>query len=256
MELNYHRSGSGPTLIILHGLFGSWENWRAQIKKLAEHYDVIAPDLRNHGGSPHAEEIDYALMADDLIELMDRLGIEQALLLGHSMGGKVAMQLALEHPSRVQKLIVADIAPVAYGDHHQEVFQGLFNVDLAQLRSRADADAQLAEYIDSAAVRAFLLKNLQRSRDGVFSWKMHLQALYDSYQNISAAPSAEGQYDGPVLFIKGGASDYLLPQHAAAIKARFPHAQYKIIDGAGHWLHAEKPAAFNRLLERFLSAKA
>lgn len=256
MELNYHRTGTGPTLIILHGLFGSWENWGAQIKMLSEHYDIVAADLRNHGASPHADAIDYPLMAGDVIELMDRLGIEQTLLLGHSMGGKVAMQLALEHPQRVRKLIVADIAPVGYPAHHDEVFKGLFNVDLEQIRSRAEADAQLAECIDSAGIRAFLLKNLNRSRDGRFSWKMNPRALRNAYDSISAAPPASGHYDGPVLFIKGGDSDYLQPEHAAAIKARFPNAEYKIIEGAGHWLHAEKPAAFNRLVERFLATQA
>lgn len=253
MELNYHRTGNGPTLMILHGLFGTWENWGAQIKMLADRYDIIAADLRNHGASPHSDTTDYHLMAEDVIELMDRLGIDRTLMLGHSMGGKVAMQLALDHPGRIDKLIVADIAPVDYGPHHEAVFRGLFNVDLAAIRSRADADARLAEHIDSAGVRAFLLKNLQRSRDGGFSWKMNLKALHDAYDRITAAPSASGQFDGPVLFIKGGNSEYLLPEHADAIKARFPNARYKVIEGTGHWLHAEKPAAFNRLVERFLS---
>lgn len=255
MELNHHRSGKGPTLIILHGLFGSWENWRAQIKRLAEHYDTLAVDLRNHGGSPHEEAIDYPLMAADVVELMDRLGIEQAMLLGHSMGGKVAMQLALDHPQRVQKLIVADIAPVAYPRHHDEVFKGLFSVPLDRIRSRTEADAWLAKQIKDQGVRAFLLKNLVRSREGQFGWKMNLDALYAAYDRISAAPSGEGPYTGPVLFIKGGRSDYLKAEYAERIRALFPHASFKVIEGAGHWLHAEKPTAFNRLVENFLAAR-
>lgn len=255
MELHYHRTGSGPTLLILHGLFGTWENWGFQVKKLSEKFDIIAADLRNHGSSPHDDSISYHLMAEDVIALMDRLGIDKASILGHSMGGKVAMQLALDHPQRVERLIVADIAPVEYPPHHSDVFAGLFNVDLAAITSRSAADQQLAEHIDSAGVRGFLLKNLQRAAEGGFSWKMNLEALHREYRHIAAAPT-EGVYSGPVLFIKGGDSDYLLPEHADAIKSRFPNAGYKVIDGVGHWLHAEKPAAFNRLVERFLDAQA
>jgi len=252
MELHYHRTGHGPTLLILHGLFGTWENWGFQVKKLSEKFDIIAADLRNHGSSPHHDNISYHLMAEDVIELMDRLGVEQASILGHSMGGKVAMQLALDHPQRVEKLIVADIAPVEYPPHHEDVFAGLLDVDLDAVTSRAEADQQLARHIDSAGVRAFLLKNLQRGKQGGFDWKMNVAALHNEYRHIAAAP-AEGQYPGPVLFIKGGDSDYLLPEHADAIKSRFPNAGYKVIEGVGHWLHAEKPAAFNRLVERFLT---
>lgn len=255
MQLNYHRTGQGPALIILHGLFGTWENWGAQIKMLAEQYDVIAADLRNHGASPHSDQLSYALMAEDVIELMDSLKLDSVLLLGHSMGGKVAMQLAIEHPERVEKLIVADIAPVTYGRHHDDVFMGLFNVELDGLKSRSAADKQLAEHVEIPGVRAFLLKNLQRDSEGKFGWKMNLDALHQEYHEISAAP-AEGQYSGPTLFIKGGDSNYLKPEYADAIKSRFPNVSYKIIEGTGHWLHAEKPAAFNRIVERFLSDQA
>lgn len=254
MELHYHRTGTGPTLLILHGLFGTWENWGSQIKKLSERFDIIAADLRNHGRSPHDDRISYPLMAEDVIELMDRLDIEKASVLGHSMGGKVAMQLALDHPDRVEKLIVADIAPVQYGPHHEDVFKGLFSVDLDSVNSRGGADKQMAEHIASPGVRSFLLKNLQRDDEGRFDWKMNLPVLHGEYQHISAAPAAQGQYTGPVLFIKGGDSNYLLPQHQEAIKSLFPNAGYKVIEGAGHWLHAEKPVVFNGLVERFLSA--
>lgn len=255
MQLNYHRTGQGPALIILHGLFGTWENWGAQIKMLAEQYDVIAADLRNHGASPHSDELSYHLMAEDVIELMDKQQLDKVLLLGHSMGGKVAMQLAMDHPARVRKLIVADIAPVNYGRHHDDVFQGLFNVELEGLKSRSAADKQLAEHVEIPGVRAFLLKNLQRDKDGNFGWKMNLEALHREYHEISAAPQ-QGRYEGPTLFIKGGDSDYLKPEYAEAIQSRFPDASFKIIEGTGHWLHAEKPAAFNRIVERFLSDQA
>ncbi|WP_027852931.1 alpha/beta fold hydrolase [Marinobacterium litorale] len=256
MKLNYHRTGEGPALLILHGLFGTWENWGAQIKMLAKDYDVIAADLRNHGESPHADDTGYAAMADDVLELMDHLSLEQAHILGHSMGGKVAMQLAQAHPSRVRSLIVADIAPVNYGAHHDQVFKGLFNVQLDGLKSRSEADKQLAEHIEIPGVRAFLLKNLQKDQDGRFVWKMNLNGLHQGYSSISSEPPAESPYNGPVLFIKGGDSDYLKQEHADAIRSRFPNARFKVIEGTGHWLHAEKPGAFNRIVERFLDDQA
>lgn len=253
MELHYQRSGNGTPLLILHGLFGTWDNWRGQIKLLAQHFDVIAVDLRNHGASPHSEAHDYSLMAADVVELMTHLQIESAHILGHSMGGKVAMQLALEHPQRVQRLIIVDIAPVEYERHHDQVFEGLFSLDPAQLKSRGEADKKLAEHVHDPSVRAFLLKNLYRTESGQFDWRMNLKTLHAQYPQISAAPSASGQFQGPALFIKGGDSDYLLAEYEPAIRARFPAAQYKIMAGCGHWPHAEKPTVFNRLVERFLT---
>lgn len=260
MQLYYHRTGEGsalPPLIILHGLFGTWENWRAQIKLFAEQFDVIAVDLRNHGLSPHSEAIDYALMATDVLELMERLQIERCALLGHSMGGKVAMQLALEQPHRVARLVVVDVAPVAYEHHHRDTFAGLFAVDPGQVSSRRDADLQLQAHIDDASVRAFLLKNLYRNESGQFAWRMNLPALHDQYDNISAAPPAslepEARYSGPVLFIKGGNSIYLQPEYQETILRLFPAARVKIIAGCGHWPHAEKPELFNKLVMRFLA---
>lgn len=259
MQLHYHRSSenpSNPPLIILHGLFGTWENWRAQIKLLAEQFDVIAVDLRNHGASPHSDNINYALMAQDVIDLMDSLQIERCALLGHSMGGKVAMQLALEHPQRIERLVIVDIAPVAYEHHHRDTFAGLFAVDPSLLSSRRDADLQLQPHINDLSVRAFLLKNLYRDNQGNFAWRMNLQALHDQYDNISAAPPASLgtslSYAGPVLFIKGGDSFYLQPEHQATIMSLFPAARVKIMAGCGHWPHAEKPSVFNRLVDNFL----
>jgi esterase len=252
MQLNYHRSGQGTPLLILHGLFGSLENWGAQVKRLGEQFDVIATDLRNHGRSPHDARMDYTAMADDLIELMDNLQLEHVCLMGHSMGGKAAMQLAMDHPHRVARLIVVDIAPVEYPPHHDAVFDGLNSIDLGSLKSRRDADNLLSRYVECEATRAFLLKNLYRDETGRFAWRMNLPVLQQQYAHISAAPEGT-PYPGPVLFIKGGASGYIRAEHQSAILSRFPSASFKIIEGAGHLPHVEKPAAFTRLVEKFLT---
>ncbi|MFN3882601.1 MAG: alpha/beta fold hydrolase [Nitrincola lacisaponensis] len=252
MKLHYQRTGQGTPLIILHGLFGTLENWGAQIKALAEHHDVIAVDLRNHGRSPHSMDMSYPLMAEDVIELMDDLQLSQVNLMGHSMGGKVAMQMALSYPQRIARLLLVDIAPVSYPPHHEAVFKGLFSIDLTSLTSRADADKQLQAWVEEAGVRAFLLKNLYRNEQGQFAWRMNLDCLRSEYDAIAAAPEGPA-FKGPTRFIKGGLSHYLKPEHTDAVRQRFPNADVKVIEDAGHWPHAEKPALFTRLVERFFS---
>ncbi len=253
MELFYHRSGQGSPLVILHGLFGTWENLGATVKSLSEHWDVIAPDLRNHGRSPHAEDCSYAAMAEDVLELLNRLNIEHFSILGHSMGGKVAMELALTQPTRTDNLIVVDIAPVQYPHHHDKIFKGLRNVQLSQINSRSEADKALQSEIDELSIRSFLLKNLVRSEDAGFSWRMNLDALEKNYSQIAQAISV-GQYTGPTLFIKGALSNYLIAEYQDEVVKRFPKAQVRVIDQAGHWPHAEKPQIFIKLVERFLGA--
>ena len=252
MQLNFHRSGQGAPLIILHGLFGTLENWGAQIKQLSEHFDVIAIDLRNHGRSPHDARMDYPVMAEDVIELMDRLQLDRASLMGHSMGGKAAMQLAMNHPERVERLIVVDIAPVEYPPHHNDVFAGLNSIKLESLKSRRDADSTLSQHVSSEATRAFLLKNLYRDEHKNFAWRMNLAVLQQQYSHIAATPEGNA-YTGPVLFIKGGESDYIQREHQQAILSRFPSAHFKVIAGAGHLPHVEKAALFTRLVEKFLT---
>ncbi|WP_415893457.1 alpha/beta fold hydrolase [Neptuniibacter sp. PT8_73] len=251
MKLNYQIHGEGEPLIILHGLFGTLENWGAQIKVLSEHFQVIAADMRNHGRSPHSAEIDYELMASDIAELMQDLKLNKAHIIGHSMGGKAAMQFAITHPELIAKLVIVDIAPVEYTPHHDDVFKGLFSVDLTSLKSRGDADKQLSAFVDELGVRAFLLKNLYRTEDKQFAWRMNLNALHNQYSNISAAPQGN-PYTNPVLFIKGAKSDYLLPKYRDAVLGLFPKADYKIIQEAGHWPHAEKPAEFTQLILDYL----
>lgn len=252
MHLHYHRSGQGRPLVILHGLFGTWENLGGSVKSLAQEWDVIAPDLRNHGRSPHRSEHSYPLMAQDILQLLDQLGLERVAILGHSMGGKVAMEFALRNPERVEKLIVVDIAPVTYPAHHSDVFAGIRSIDLKQLQSRSQADQQLSQSVDSAGVRAFLLKNLYRD-EGRFRWRANFAALEAEYANIAAAP-AEGKFEKPTLFIKGADSNYLLNEYQQAVTSRFSQVTLKIIKDAGHWPHAEKPEMFLRIVRSFLTS--
>lgn len=253
MQLYHQIFGQGQPLIIAHGLFGTFENWGNQIKRLAEHYQVIAVDLRNHGRSPHSDKMTYADMAADIIELMDSLSIENAFMLGHSMGGKAMMELALNYPTRVQKLIVVDIAPVQYPHHHQDVFSGLMSLELATIKSRSDADQQLSAHVKDTGVRAFLLKNLYRDEQKNFCWRMNLAVLHNKYQDISLAPKGTA-FAGATLFIKGANSNYLLPEYKQQVLALFPNANYKIIQNAGHWPHAEQADAFSKSIEPFLNS--
>lgn len=251
MQLNVQISGSGAPLIIMHGLFGTQSNWSGQIKVLAEHFTVYAVDLPNHGRSPHTDQTSYPLMANNIIELMDQYSLESAHILGHSMGGKVAMQLAMNNPQRVDKLIIVDIAPVQYPDHHGDVFTGLNAVDLNQLKSRSDADKQLSLHVKELSVRQFLLTNLYRTEEKTFAWRMNLPVLEACYDEISKPPTGPA-FEFPVLFIKGENSDYITSEYRNPILALFPKADYRLIQGAGHWPHAEKATVFTKMVLNYL----
>ena len=251
MELHARRHGEGPPLVLLHGLFGSNENLGSIARALAHDFAVHALDLRNHGRSPHGAAMDYATMADDVRETLDAFGIERASLLGHSLGGKTAMQLALASPERVARLVVADIAPVAYDRRHDQELEALHALELEGLRSRKDAEDALAGAIPNPAIRQFLLKNLVRA-DGGFEWRIPLETIYSEYADIAAAPPATGPYEGPALFIRGGRSDYIDATGEAAIQERFPHARIETIEGAAHWVHVEAAERFLELVRGFL----
>lgn len=252
LPMHYALHGdAGEWVLLLHGLFGSGDNLGALARALAADFRVVAMDLRNHGRSPHAPTMTLAEMAGDAVALLDTLGIDAAHVVGHSLGGKVAMQLALGHPARVRRLVCADIAPMQYTPHHQGIFAGLQAVDLAALHQRGDADAVLAHFIDAAPVRQFLLKSLYRD-DAGFHWRFDLQALIANYAEVLAPPTGT-PFAGPTLFIKGELSDYLLPEYEPTIRALFPNCGVKIINGTGHWLHGEKPAVFNGLVRSFLT---
>ncbi|MCZ6828711.1 MAG: alpha/beta fold hydrolase [Gammaproteobacteria bacterium] len=251
MQLNALERGEGPPIILLHGLFGSAANLGIVARGLAPHFTTWSLDVRNHGHSPHADSMSYPEMAADVLELMDAHDIISCPVLGHSMGGKIAMQLALDHPDRVSKLVVADVAPVTYPPHHHNILKGLAAVEEADIDSRSQADALLAATVPEASVRAFLLKSLQKNEQGKYRWLLNRAAISDNYQLLGTANQGQA-FDGSVLFIKGGDSDYILPEHQAAVLGFFPQAELKVIAGTGHWLHAEKPAIFNKLVLRFL----
>lgn len=252
VELNAGVKGDGPPLILMHGLFGAGDTLGGVRRRLAPEFEVHSLDLRNHGESPHTRSMSYPEMAADVLAYMDRAGLETAHLLGHSMGGKTAMELALMAPERVRRLIVADIAPVAYEPHHDAIQQALEALNPAAVKSRREADAVLAEYIGEKGVRQFLLTNLVPA-DGGFRWRMNVPGILACYEQIMAGPTTEGAYEGPTLFIRGGNSDYIQSSHQEAVQRCFPRAELKVIPGVGHWLHAEKPELFARICQRFLA---
>lgn len=247
--------GAGFPILVLHGLFGSSDNLGAVATALASNYETHAIDLRNHGRSFHDEEMDYSLMAEDIIEYMNSHNIDQAIVLGHSMGGKVSMSLALQFPERIKAIIVADISPVTYkGGRHEDIFNALFNLYGAEIKSRAEADQYLSEHVEEPGIRQFLLKNLKPIAGGGFELKLNLPAIKQSYEHIMAGQLAEKPYVGDVLFIAGADSDYIKMEHKEHTVSLFPKAQMKIIPGASHWLHAEKPEMFIGICERFLKS--
>ncbi|MBE0484681.1 alpha/beta fold hydrolase [Marinobacter sp.] len=261
VTLNNRISGEGEPLILLHGLFGSLENLGGIARRLEDGWQIHALDQRNHGSSPHTDDMDYPTMAADVIAYMNAQGIDQAVVLGHSMGGKVAMQVALNYPDRVKALIVADIAPVTYKARHDAVLDGMKSLDLKGVTTRQEADKRLEAFVDIPGVRQFLLKNLERipqdqvtDKEQIFRWRINLPVIDACYQNLAAAPEGEGSYDGPVLFLKGADSAYIQDKHQDTIRQRFPAADLKIIEGTGHWLHAEKADTFATLCRNFLES--
>ena len=251
MELNYYSCGAGKPFIILHGLLGSSDNWQTLSKRFAEHFRVFAVDLRNHGKSPHDALIDYLSMAADLDAFIGKHQLRNPILLGHSMGGKVAMQFAGTFPERLEKLIVADIAPKSYPDYHTQILDALGELDLGKFSSRSEIDSALAAKISEAPLRQFLLKNVTRDADGPFRWKINLPAIREHYPKITENVLIKHPFDRPTLFIRGEKSDYITDADEPAIRRSFPHAEIATIRGAGHWLHAEKPDEFFRLTMDF-----
>ncbi|WP_374646673.1 alpha/beta fold hydrolase [Tabrizicola sp.] len=243
---------SAPTLVVAHGLYGSARNWGVICRRLSDRRDVVAVDMRNHGDSPWMPRHRYPEMAADLAEVIESLGAPVDLM-GHSMGGKAAMQLALTRPALIRRLIVADIAPVAY-DHdqarHAEAMQA---VDLSRITTRAEADAALAERVPDPALRAFFLQSLDlRSKPP--RWKLNLEVLASEMPHVIGWPGPEGRFEGPALFLTGAESHYVRAEHRDTIRALFPKARFARIPGAGHWLHAEKPREFEETVRVFLEA--
>ncbi|MBL4655779.1 MAG: alpha/beta fold hydrolase [Bacteroidia bacterium] len=251
MKLFYRNFGDGTPIVIMHGVFGFSDNWVTVGKRLAEQYAVYLIDLRNHGRSPHSHDLDYSIMAGDLLEFLNDQNLDEAIIVGHSMGGKVAMQLANSYPEKVSKLIVVDIAPRYYEPHYQEIVQGLSSLDLENMEFRKEADEHLAKYIDQPGDRQFLLMNLYRKKDKSFGLRINLQAINDNSENIGAALEME-QVEVPSLFIRGGNSNYITFQDEQEIKHKFSDVEVVTVENSGHWVHAEQPRKFLEVLIEFL----
>ena len=253
MKLYFHVTGHGHPLVILHGLFGSSDNWFTLAKFFGEKYKVYAVDQRNHGRSPHSDQFNYRTMAEDINNLMIHEGLESIYLLGHSMGGKTAMQFALMYPEKIDKLIVVDIAPKVYPPKHDSIFEALFALKLDKYKMRAELDSALSQYIADYAVRQLLLKNVFRDGAGNFKWRIDVDAIHKNYDKINEAIDCGTQFDKPTLFIRGSKSHYIRDDDIPLMKSIFPSAECVTIENAGHWIHAEAPQKFTETVLEFLA---
>jgi pimeloyl-ACP methyl ester carboxylesterase len=254
VTLSYKSLGSaGPPVVILHGLLGSSSNWGSIARRLAERHRVFALDLRNHGESPHIDDMSYAAMADDVRAFLDDHDIDAATVIGHSMGGKTAMRLALDTPHRVDRLVVVDIAPTLSDHDHLPWLRAMACLDVRRITRRADAESMLEAAVPDAAMRRFLLQNLAGTAGG-FAWRINLEAIENSLPALLDFPiDANLQpFTGSTLFVRGAQSDYLPPKDETVIRELFPRARIVTIEGAGHWVHAEQPARFLEALDETL----
>lgn len=251
--LNHKIFGQGTPIIILHGLFGMLDNWQTVAKKLAEEYMVILVDQRDHGRSGHTDAFNYQLLAEDLNAFLEENWIHSSHIIGHSMGGKAAMQFASMHPDMIEKLVVVDIGIRAYKPKHDLIFKALLEVPIEEVSSRKEVETIISKYIEDAGVRLFLMKNLQRKKEGGFRWKMNLPLLHKEYLNIVAAVESDHPIDVDTLFIYGTKSKYITPPEIEGIQEMFPEAQFEEVD-AGHWIHAEKPDELLSLVKNFLQS--
>lgn len=244
MKLFYRElGGKGQPLIILHGLFGSSDNWLTQAKMLAGKFHVYTIDQRNHGQSPHSDDFNYDLLADDIHGFLIMNAIDDPIVLGHSMGGKAAMKFAIAHQELLSKLIVVDIAPKAYPVQHTKIIEGLKSIPVDSISSRNEAEEILSGYVDEHDVRQFLLKNLQRKPEGGFAWRVNLPAIEKNIEKIGEGISSAKKFEKPTLFIRGSRSNYVLDEDQALINEIFPQAILRTME-TGHWVQAEKPGEF------------
>jgi pimeloyl-ACP methyl ester carboxylesterase len=255
MKLHSNIEGNGFPLFILHGFLGMGDNWKSLAKDYAEAgFEVHLIDQRNHGRSPHSSVFNYTVLAEDVLQYAKDNEIDEFSIIGHSMGGKTAMQLACQHPSSIEKLIVADIAPKYYQPHHQQILEGLTRLDEAEISSRKQADELLSEFIKEQGVRLFLLKNLYRKGKNTYGLRVNLEALKQNIEEVGKSIEGHSQFNGKTLFIKGGKSNYIKDKDEKAIQQHFPNAKIVSIQGAGHWLHAEKKEDFFEISISFLKA--
>ncbi len=251
--LHYKTSGTGPAMVILHGLLGSGDNWNSIAKSYTDQYQVILPDLRNHGRSFHTDEMSYQLMAGDVVALLDHLDLDDCVLIGHSMGAKVAMQLASDHPERVSRLVVVDSVPWAFKKSHDTILRALADSDISAYRSRSEIDKALSHHFAEPGLRYFLMKNIGRDGD-TYKWKMNITSLLHHYGDIVASLNLpERAYPYPTLFLAGAESDYVPMDSLERLLPIFPKAELTHIPSAGHWVHADAPDELKRHLSTFLA---
>ncbi len=254
MKLFFREFGAGQPVIILHGLFGQSDNWVTVGRRIADQFQVFIPDQRNHGQSPHTTIHSFPAMADDLAEFIEEHAIENPILIGHSMGGKVAMTYALENPGKVKKLVVIDISPRKYPERttHTQVISEMMSIDLDNISTRTEVEKILGSRISDTRIRMFILKNLYYKIHGKLAWRLNLEAINQSMDLLFDGISSENKYTGPTLFIRGGKSDYVPDADIPLIKSMFPEAFIKTISGATHWVHADAPEELCYLLSGFL----
>ncbi len=241
-------------MFILHGLFGSSDNWVTFGKQLADHYQVIIPDMRNHGQSPHSDHWEYSYMAEDIKHLATSLGFDTIEIIGHSMGGKTAITFADEYGAMVDKLVVVDIAPRPYPIRHRAIIEGLLSIQLDELKSRKEASDQLSKYVTDLGIRQFLLKNLDRDDENGFKWKLNLEVINDHLENVGLHTYPKNIIDIPTMFIRGIHSDYISDDDILEIRGHFSNVTVESIGNAGHWVHAEQPEAFYKTVKDFLDS--
>ncbi|MFH1119085.1 MAG: alpha/beta fold hydrolase [Bacteroidota bacterium] len=254
MKLFYRHFGEGRPIIILHGIFGISDNWVTLGKRLADKFSVYIPDMRNHGQSPHSPSFNYAAMADDLLEFIEDHGIENPVIIGHSMGGKVAMTFALEHPGLLEKLVVVDISPRKYPGRnvHFDMISAMMKVDFEVLHTREEVETMMVQSIPDKRIRLFVMKNLYRKTRHTFDWRLNLPAISANMDYIFEGIESSLKYPGPVLFVKGGKSDYIQDEDLRLILRNFPEAKLMTIASASHWVHADAPDELCRLFSLFL----
>jgi len=254
VKLFFRKTGEGKPLIVIPGLLGASDNWMSTAKALAPKYAVYLLDMRNHGHSPHHPELTYPAMVQDVLEFMSDHEIPSTYLMGHSMGGKVAMALAMQYPMKVEKLVVVDIPPrPVVNPYFESIFKALQSLDTRSLQSRQEADSHLAKFIANPVIRSFLLKNLERVKEGGFRWRINLPVIVTYLPHIAEYVPIGEPYPGPALFIAGGESNYILPEDREEILKRFPRARIVTIPGAGHWVHFQAPQQFVEIVDSFLS---
>ena len=252
MKLNFKTFGIGKPLLILHGLFGSLDNWQTLGKQLAETHKVYLVDLRNHGKSPHSSKFSYEDMAKDVAELIQDEQLDKVSIIGHSMGGKTTMTFAVEFPQFLEKLVIVDIAPKKYAPHHDEIIKALYSLDLSAISSRREADEEMKKSIENDGIRLFLLKNLNREKEGGYTWKMNLDILSENIEKVIDVTEIPFPIPLETIFIRGGSSGYILDSDFERIDELFPNSEIATIQNAGHWVHAEKPQELLSLIIDFL----